>query len=123
MLATAVAIGTCEQFKIHKVDGTTGDLHDGDPVNLTLGSWYASAEQGGNDFVNINRTAAQSWETFTIVKLYTYSTPGTRIMSGDRVAFMTSDHIHYVEAANNGGGGVDTYATSPGSTSTFILHD
>jgi hypothetical protein len=55
-----------ETFTIHKLNGT-GAINNGDPVALTsVGGYYVSAMNGGGSTVTVDRTAALSWETFTI---------------------------------------------------------
>ncbi len=116
LVATAISQGGCESFKVIDLNG--GDLNSGDGVNIQLGNyWYVVAESGGNDVVNVNRTSAAQWETFTIVKLS--GTPGTRILNGDRVAFQTY-YGYYVSALNGGGTSVNAYPTSAGWAETFI---
>ncbi len=117
LIATALGPGGCSNMKVIDLNG--GDLMSGDQVNLQLGNWYVSAELGGNDAVNVNRTVASIWETFTIYKQS--GSPGSRIMHGDRVAFLTYDGQHYIEAANYGGGATDAYATSPWGAATFVF--
>lgn len=55
-----------ETFTIHKLNGT-GTINNGDPVALTSANgYYVSAANGGGSTVTVDRTAAYSWETFTI---------------------------------------------------------
>jgi hypothetical protein len=116
LLATAISMGGCESFKV--IDQNGGDLYSGEAVNVQLGNlWYVVAENGGGNVVNVNRTSAAQWETFTIVKLS--GAPGTRILNGDRVAFGTY-YGNYVSALNGGGSSVNAYATSAGWSETFI---
>ncbi len=116
LLATAISQGGCESFKVIDLNG--GDLNSGDTVNVQLGNyWYVVAESGGNDTVNVNRTSAAQWETFTIVKLS--GAPGNRILNGDRVALRTY-YSYYVSAVNGGGTSVNAYPTSAGWAETFI---
>lgn len=115
LLATAVGQGGCESFKVYDRNG--GDLYNGEQVNVQLGSYYVCAEGGGNDVMNVNRTAAAQWETFTIYKLS--GSPGSRILNGDRVAFQTY-YGYYVSAVSAGGSSVNSYATYPSWQETFI---
>jgi hypothetical protein len=117
LTATSISQGGCESFKVIDLNG--GNLISGESVNLQLGNvWYAAAENGGGSQVNVNRTSAGPWESFTVIKLS--GAPGTRILHGDRIAFQTSNGVNYVSAYAGGGSSVDASATSAGSWETFI---
>jgi len=67
MLAVAPAIGSWETFVIVRVSGGSGPIQSGDYIALlSSGGFYACAEGGGGDVVNVNRTAIGPWETFRI---------------------------------------------------------
>lgn len=55
-----------ETFTIHKLNGT-GAINSGDQVALkSIGGYYVSAMNGGGSTVTVDRTAAITWESFTI---------------------------------------------------------
>lgn len=55
-----------ETFVIHKLNGT-GTISNGDPVALTsVNGYYVSATNGGGSTVLVDKTAAITWERFTI---------------------------------------------------------
>jgi hypothetical protein len=79
---------------------------------------YLVAEAGGGAGVRADRTAAGpgSWTVFTVV-----STTGGPLVSGDRVAFMTADGKHYLQAVGGGGAALAAGADSIGPAETFTL--
>jgi hypothetical protein len=55
-----------ETFTIHKLNGT-GTINSGDTVALkSIGGYYVSATNGGGSTVLVDKTAAITWEAFTI---------------------------------------------------------
>jgi hypothetical protein len=101
------------------IDLNGGDLMSGDQVNLQLGSWYVSAELGGNDAVNVNRTVASPGRRSPSISRA--ARPARASCTATGVAFLTYDGQHYIEAANYGGGSVDAYATVPWGAATFVF--
>ena len=67
LAADAWQLSNSEAFTIIKASGASGPISNGELVNFTsFSGHYMVAENGGNDLVNINRTTAGSWETFTL---------------------------------------------------------
>ena len=58
---------------------------------------YLAAENGGGGLVNADRTAAQAWETFTLV-----DENGEALVSGD-IVLLRAANGSYLQAANGGG--------------------
>jgi hypothetical protein len=87
-------------------------LRTGNGVN------YIVPESGGGAGVRADRTASGpgSWEVLTVVSL-----TGGPLVSGDRVAFLTADGTHYLQAVNGGGAGLRAGATAIGPQETFVI--
>ena len=67
LAADAWQLSNSEAFTIIKASGASGPISNRELVNFTsFSGHYMVAENGGNDLVNINRTTAGSWETFTL---------------------------------------------------------
>jgi hypothetical protein len=79
---------------------------------------YVVPEGGGGGGVRADRTAAGpgAWEILGVSAL-----AGGPLISGDRVAFMTSDGAHYLQAAGGGGGSLRAAGDSIGAFETFII--
>ncbi len=79
---------------------------------------YVVAEGGGGGGVRADRTAAGpgSWEIFS-ASVRT----GGPLVSGDRVAFTTSDGIHYLQAIGGGGAALRALGTAVGLWETFVI--
>ena len=79
---------------------------------------YVVAEGGGNAGVRADRTAAGpgSWEVFTVSVL-----TGGPIISGDRVALLTSDGTRYLQAIGGGGTSLRAVGTAIGPFETFTI--
>src|SRR2546425_2762226 len=79
---------------------------------------YVVAEGGGGGGVRADRTAAGpgGWEILGVSNL-----SGGPLISGDRVAFTTSDGTHYLQAANGGGGALGASSQNVGSWETFTI--
>jgi hypothetical protein len=68
MIAIGFAPGPWETFTLVDRDRPGGLVQNGDAIALRSSSgYYVSAELGGGDAVNANRTTAGAWETFRIV--------------------------------------------------------
>jgi hypothetical protein len=69
MLAIGQQEGVWERFILDRTGG--GQIVNGNQITIrtieTAPIWYTVAEQRGGFEVNVNRTAADLWETFTIV--------------------------------------------------------
>ena len=112
--ATGGAPGANERFQMIDLDG--GELRSGDYINLKASNGlFVVAEYGGGQEVNANRSAAAEWERMKIVEI---GGDGI-IQDGDRVAFQTSDGLHYLIAENGGGANVTSNSTIPGYFETF----
>lgn len=103
------------QFKIIDVNG--GSLMSGDTVHIqTNRNYYLMAfNAGGGDVATSGW--AQSWETFTIVKVG----GSGAISGGNSVALRGPNGFHYVSAVNGGGGTVNCSAAAIGAFETFTL--
>ncbi len=79
---------------------------------------YVVAEGGGGGGVRADRAAAGpgGWEILGVSAL-----SGGPLISGDRVAFTTSDGIHYLQAANGGGGPLRASSQNAGAWETFTI--
>ena len=79
---------------------------------------YVVAEGGGGGGVRADRTAAGpgGWEILGVANL-----SGGPLISGDRVAFTTSNGTHYLQAANGGGGALGASSQTVGSWETFTI--
>jgi hypothetical protein len=79
---------------------------------------YVVAEGGGGGGVRADRTAAGpgGWEILGVSNL-----SGGPLISGDRVAFTTSNGTHYLQAANGGGGAISASSQTVGSWETFTI--
>ena len=75
-------------------------------------------EGGGGGGVRADRTAAGpgAWEIFVASSL-----SGGPLVSGDRVAFVTADGTHYLQAAGGGGSALRATGQSVGSWETFAM--
>ncbi len=79
---------------------------------------FVVAEGGGGGGVRADRTAASpgSWELLGVSVLQ-----GGPLISGDRVAFTSSDGTHYLQAVNGGGGALRASSQSVGPAETFTI--
>jgi len=89
----------------------------------SIGGYFVVAEGGGGDVVNANRTAALTWETFRIEKVY----GGGTIGSGDAVSLQayngwTGGGGNYVVAEGGGGDVVNANRGAVGPWETFTIH-
>lgn len=80
-----------------------------------VNNMYVSAEQGGNDVVNINRQAMLQWETFTADF---HPEPAGYVR---KVAILCSDGRHFLQAKNGGGGILIAESTGAAEWETFEL--
>lgn len=69
MLATGTGIPIQREiFTIVNVDHPGNGIGNGDKIALqSYDGYYACAERGGGDTVNVNRTSIGVWETFTLI--------------------------------------------------------
>ncbi len=106
--ANSTSAGPCETFTLYDVNG--GALMDGDRVFLQAADGnFVSAESGGASAcddhcqspVTADRMQAAAWETFTIHKLASSSSP---IINGDSIALqaIAGDYVSAENGGNNG---------------------
>ena len=102
------------QFKIIDVNG--GSLNHGDTVHIqTNRNYYLMAFGGGGGDVATSGWA-QSWETFTIIKI-----GGSGSISGGNQIALASQSGHYLVAEGGGGGTVNCNRLAIGPFETFTL--
>jgi hypothetical protein len=77
---------------------------------------YMTAEGGGGGVVNANRTAASTWETFTLTDLN-----GGSLTDGDQI-YLQALNGNYVTAEGGGGGAVNANRGAASTWETFIIH-
>lgn len=73
---------------------------------------------GGGGDVRADRTRAGpgTWDVLSVVPL-----GGGPLVSGDRVAFVAADGIHYLEATGGGGSSLRATSTTIGPSNTFLI--
>lgn len=105
-----------ESFVLVNIQGTP--LQDGSLVALECNNGqFVCAENSGGSTVVANRDSIGPWETFTIKRVG----GGGSIQSGDQVAFLCNDGIHYLCAEGGGGSELVANRAAIGPWETFVI--
>jgi hypothetical protein len=109
-LASCSADGRAKESPTSSAEGLS---YAGVTFQAVLGGQYFSAQNGGGGAVNATATAAQSWETFTLI-----DQSGSSPMSGDSI-FIQANSGAFFQAVNGGGSTLNASSKNQQTWETF----
>lgn len=116
VFAYGAALGNWEQFRIAGLPVATGPVTIPNVVLRTqVAGRFLGAQNNGGGAVNATATAAQGWETFSIVDVN-----GGALVSGD-VVNLRAGGGQFLRSVNGGGGALDFTATAAQGWESFRI--